>query len=416
MKRLFSTLFDLLILVFPLAGQKPVRDLKPTVILISVDGFRYDYFEKYKPENLNNLARKGVRARWMIPAYPSLTFPNHYTVATGLYPENHGIVGNTIYDPEFDAIFALSKREEVQNGRWWGGEPIWVTAEKQGQRAAAFFFPGTEAEIAGKRPTFWKEFDDKFPNPERVDQILKWLDLPAAERPTFYTLYFSDVDHAGHDFSPDSPEVGKAINNVDDALGRLIDGLKARRIFGKNVNLIIVSDHGMAVMNPTKAVILDDYFDLDTAVIAWSGQLVNIFPKNETETEKIYAALKAKPMNGANCYRKAEFPARFHYQNSRRIAPVVCLAEDGWFLTSRDKFDAEKARAQAVKNMKGAHGYDNNLESMRAIFVGHGAAFKKKIAVEPFENVHVYNIMTKILGLTPAPNDGNMKAAQNVLK
>ncbi len=255
--KLFTLLFLLLTAnSFNLAQAKAIKDLKPTVILISVDGFRYDYFEKYKPENLNNLARKGVRARWMIPAYPSLTFPNHYTVATGLYPENHGIVGNTIYDPEFDAIFALSKREEVQNGRWWGGEPIWVTAEKQGQRAAAFFFPGTEAEIAGKRPTFWKEFDDKFPNPERVDQILKWLDLPAAERPTFYTLYFSDVDHAGHDFSPDSPEVGKAINNVDDALGRLIDGLKARRIFGKNVNLIIVSDHGMAVMNPTKAVII----------------------------------------------------------------------------------------------------------------------------------------------------------------
>ncbi len=170
------------LLQFYAFSQSLVRDLKPTVILISLDGFRYDYLDKYSPPTLNQLAKDGVRAKWMIPSFPTKTFPNHYTVATGLYPEHHGIIENNIWD--FGVTFGLGKREEVQNSRWWLGEPIWVTAEKQGLRAGAFFFPGTEAEIAGKRPTFWKQYDGKIPNNDRVDQILTWLDLPRGRTPT----------------------------------------------------------------------------------------------------------------------------------------------------------------------------------------------------------------------------------------
>ena len=173
-----------------MAAQERIRDLKPTVILVSIDGMRFDYLEKFQPPALNELARTGVRAKWMIPSFPTKTFPNHYTIATGLYPENHGIIENNIWD--FGVTFSMGKREEVQNARWWLGEPIWVTAEKQGLRAGAFFFPGTEAEIAGRRPTYWKEYDGKVTHEERVDQILRWIDLPLAERPRIYTLYFSD--------------------------------------------------------------------------------------------------------------------------------------------------------------------------------------------------------------------------------
>ena len=262
-------------------GQKPIKDLKPTVILISFDGFRYDYIDKYKPKTLNKLAKNGVRAKWMIPSFPTKTFPNHYTIATGLYPEHHGIIENNIYD--FDTVFSLGKREEVQNPRWWLGEPIWVTAEKQGQRAGAFFFPGTEAEIAGFRPTFWKNYDGKIPNETRVDTILSWLDLPVAERPTIYTLYFSDIDDAGHGFSPDSEETGKAVKEVDEDLKRLVDGLKKRKIY-KKVNLIIVSDHGMAAVKPENSVILDELFDFEeTERILWTGEIVQIFPKENKE-------------------------------------------------------------------------------------------------------------------------------------
>ena len=285
--------------------SKSIKDFRPTVILISLDGFRGDYLEKYEPPNLRSLAREGVQAKWMIPAFPSKTFPNHYTIATGLYPQNHGIVENNVFDKGFNAMFTMSKREEVQNGRWWLGEPIWITAEKQGQKSAPYFWPGSEAEIAGTRPTYWKPYDGKVPNDERVDTILSWLDLPLSERPTFLGLYFSDVDNAGHDFSPEAIETRDAVLKVDKELGRLIDGLKARGLF-EQVNLIIVSDHGMAPQDPNNAIILDELFDSNLADrIIWTSEIVSIFPK-EGKEDAIYKALKAKIPPQAKVYRKAE--------------------------------------------------------------------------------------------------------------
>lgn len=406
----------LLLIVCPaFAKTRAIRDLQPTVLLVSIDGFRYDYLEKYQPKNLKRLAKNGVRAKWMTPAFPSLTFPNHYTIATGLYPEHHGIVGNNIFDPEFDDTFALNKREAVQDKRWWGGEPVWATAEKQHQRAAAYFFPGSEAEIAGVRSTFWREFDDKFPNEKRVAQILEWLDLPAAERPRFLTLYFSDVDHAGHDFSPDSTEVATAVRSVDDRIGELIKGLKARRIFNK-INLIIVSDHGMASVPPDQYVILNDYFDASKAArIVWGSEVTNIFADADAANE-IYKNLTAQPVQHAGCFRKTDVPARFHFNGNRRIGAIVCIADAGWRIKSRESYDKDKSENKLPTTVKGAHGYDNELESMRATFIAHGAAFKQKIVVEPFQNTDVYNIMTKILNLTPAPNDGDPATANRVLR
>lgn len=417
-KTRFQSTFLLLFLLLlsshsAFAQVKPIEDLKPTVILISLDGFRYDYLWKYKPENLNYLARNGVRARWMIPSFPSKTFPNHYTVATGLYPQNHGIIENNIYDREFDAVFGLSKREEVQNSRWWFGEPIWVTAEKQGQKAGAFFFPGTETEIKGVRPTFWKEYDGKIPNEERVDTILSWLDLPQTERPTLYTLYFSDVDDAGHGFSPDSVETKNAVQTVDAMIGRLIEGLRARKVFGK-VNLIITSDHGMATVNQNNAVILDELFDTNLAErILWTYEIVQIFPK-EGKEEEIYKTLKAK-LTHAKIYRKAEIPKRFHYNNSSRIAPLIISTDEGWITTNRKRFEELKEKENFQKP-KGGHGYDNQLKSMRATFIAYGNAFRKRTVIAPFQNIHIYNMMTKILGLKPAPNDGNFSMANMVLR
>nr|MDQ3323217.1 ectonucleotide pyrophosphatase/phosphodiesterase [Acidobacteriota bacterium] len=310
------------------SAEEPIKDLKPTVILISLDGFHPRYLEKFKPPVLNELAKKGVRAKWLIPAFPTKTFPNHYTIATGLYPEHHGIIENNIYDAGFDALFGLSRTEEVQNARWWLGEPIWVTAEKQGQRAGAFFFPGTEAPITGVLPTFWKKYDGKIPNSERVDTILSWLDLPQKARPTLYTLYFSDPDDAGHGFSPDSKETADAVQKVDGAVGRLVDGLKRRKI-DKKVNLIIVSDHGMATVDQRNAVFLDDAFDLSKAGrILWTGEIVQIFPKAGAQRE-IIDNLQSK-ITRAQCWEKADVPARFHYNDSPRIAPVVCSADEGW--------------------------------------------------------------------------------------
>lgn len=407
----------LLLTAPPLFAQnlrQPIKNLKPTVLLISIDGFRPDYLDKYSAPTLKMLADRGVRAKWMTPAFPSLTFPNHYAIATGLYPDHNGIVANNIYAPEFNETFSMSKREEVENGRWWLGEPIWVTAEKQGQRSAAFFFPGTEAEIAGKRPSIWKPFDDNFPNFERVDTVLSWLELPREERPTMITLYFSDVDHGGHDAGPDSDNVKQAIAKVDESLNRLIEGLKSRGIFDR-VNLIIVSDHGMARIDPRQFILLDDYFDLSHAQqIAWNGAMVHIFPKSGME-ETIYSSLKSKAPN-VSVWRKSELPARFHYGTSQRIGGIVVLANEGFGMTSRERFRPPQPASDGSVSYRGAHGFDNQLESMRALFVAHGPAFRRSRVVEPFANVDVYNLMAKILKLKPAPNDGGMATARAVLR
>jgi len=395
------------------ARTKPIQDLQPTIILISLDGFRADYLDKYAPANLNDLANGGVRARWMTPSFPSKTFPNHYAIATGLYPQNNGIVENNIYDSQSKVVFSMGNRKEVQDGRWWLGEPIWITAEKQGQKAAPFFFPGSEAEIAGTRPTYWKPYDGTMPNEARVDQVLAWLDLPVGQRPTFLSLYFSDVDDAGHRYSPDASETKNAVLKVDEQLGRLIDGLKARGIFTQ-VNLIIVSDHGMATVDNNHAILLDELFNTDLAEkILWTHEIISIFP-NAGKEDEIYATLKAKLPPQATVYRRAEVPARLHYSDSPRIAPLLVLPAEGWIVTDRKWFDERQAKGE-MNHLKGSHGYDNQLESMRAIFIAHGAAFKQGKVIDGFENVQVYNIMCQILGLKPAPNDGKFDVARAVL-
>jgi predicted AlkP superfamily pyrophosphatase or phosphodiesterase len=349
----------------------------------------------------------------MIPSFPTKTFPNHYTIATGLYPQNHGIVENSVFDRSFNAMLTMSNREEVQNGRWWLGEPIWITAEKQGQKSAPLFWPGSEAEIAGSRPTYWKPYDSGMANRARVDAVLSWLDLPLAKRPTLLGLYFSNVDSAGHEFSPDAAETRNAVIAVDKELARLIRGLKRRGIFSR-VNLIIVSDHGMATQDPNNTIIIDELFDTNLAErVFWTAEIVSIFPKPGRE-DAIYAALKAKLPPQAKVYRKSELPARLHYSNSSRIAPLLVLPDEGSSLSTRKRFDERKARGQP-NGMRGGHGYDNELASMRAIFIAHGPAFKKGAVIEPFENIHVYNVMTRILGLRPAPNDGDDSLATAAL-
>lgn len=414
-KNLFFVVFAFLI-AFPCFGyaQKPIRDLKPTVLLISIDGFRSDYIERYRPKYLKKLAEEGTRAKWMIPSFPTKTFPNHYTIATGLYPENHGITDNNMYDPEFDAEFKLGKREEVQNARWWQGEPIWVTAEKQGQTAGAFFFPGTETPIGGIRPAFWRTYDGDVPNTERVDTVLSWLDLPVAKRPTMLTLYFSDVDDAGHEFSPFGKETNKAVQEIDKIIGHLLNGLKKRKI-RDGINLIIVSDHGMTPVPRRNQIVLDEMFDVeDAARIFWVGEIVQIFPKAGRE-DSIYKSIKSKLGEHAKIYRKNEIPERYHYRNNRRIPPILVLPDEGWVLTTRERFEEAKAKPN-FEFSGGSHGYDNKLESMRALFIAHGPVFKKNFLSEPFQNIEVYNLMCRVLGLKPAPNDGDPMRIENFLR
>jgi predicted AlkP superfamily pyrophosphatase or phosphodiesterase len=390
-----------------------LKDLKPTIILISLDGFRYDYLDRYKPKVLNKLASEGVRAKWMTPSFPSKTFPNHYTIVTGLYPAHHGIVENNVYD--FGEIFKMDKRKEVQDPRWWLGEPIWVTAQKQGQIAASYFWVGSETEIEGVRPSMWREYSGKVAPQMRIDKALAWFDLPVEKRPTMITLYFSDTDDAGHEFSPESEEVDYAVQNVDSYIERLMEGLKARKIDQK-VNIIVVSDHGMAKVDSRNAVFLDDHFDTSDKNIAdpilWTNEIVQIFPKPGME-DKIMDGLKG--IQHTSCWRKKDIPERFHYKDGARVAPIICSSDEGWATTNHKRYN-DWAEDNNINQARGAHGYDNQIEAMRATFIAHGPAFKKHFVAEPFQNIQVYNVMTRILDLTPAKNDGNFDLANQILK
>ncbi|MFN0140494.1 MAG: ectonucleotide pyrophosphatase/phosphodiesterase [Pyrinomonadaceae bacterium] len=397
----------------PLIAQRPIRDLKPTVILISMDGFRYDYIDKFAPPTISRLAKQGVRAKWMIPSFPTKTFPNHYTVATGLYPQNHGLVENNVYD--FGTVFTMSKFDEVTNPRWWLGEPIWVTAEKQGQHSASYFFVGTGTEIAEHLPSYWRHYNGRVPPEMRVDKLLEWLDKPVHERPTMLTLYFSDTDDVGHEFGPDAEETKYAALNVDRYIERLMSGLRARRV-DKKANVILVSDHGMAAVDQRNSVIMDNLFDVDDKKIAdpvlMTGEIWQIFPKPGKED---YIIESLKDIKHATCWRKKDIPSRLHYSEGKRIAPIVCSADEGWFMTTKKRYDEQK-NSPDFAQVRGAHGYDNRYQSMGATFVAHGPAFKRRYLAEPFANVEVYNVMCKILGLTPAKNDGNIANVRGMLR
>ena len=396
-----------------LSAQRPIKDLKPTVILISLDGFRYDYLDRFAPPTLNALAKDGVRAKWMIPSFPTKTFPNHYTIATGLYPEHHGIVENNIWD--FGKKFSIDKTQRVEESQWWWGEPVWVTAEKQGQHSAAYFFPGTNTKIENVLPSATRRYNGKVPNEMRVDKLLSWFDQPAATRPTMLTLYFSDTDDAGHEFGPDAEETKYAALDVDTDIARLMAGLKARKI-DRKVNVIIVSDHGMATVPQQNYIMMDDFFDIKDQKISdpilTTGEIWQIFPKPGKEN---YVMDRLKNIQHSTCWRKKDIPARLHYNEGRRIAPIICSSDEGWYMTDRERLDKDKEMVDFPR-IKGAHGYDNKYQTMMATFIAHGPAFKKGYTAEPFENVEVYNLMCKILGLKPAQNDGDLDRVKKMLK
>ncbi|MFQ5570353.1 MAG: ectonucleotide pyrophosphatase/phosphodiesterase [Rhodothermales bacterium] len=381
--------------------------LAPTIILVSLDGFRWNYLDQYAPPVLTRLAAEGVRAERLIPVFPTKTFPNHYTLVTGLYPEHHGIVGNSMYDPDFDISFRMSDREAVQDERWWRGEPIWITLENQGQKSAPFFWVGSEVEIQGVRPSYWMPFDESIPAAERVEQILTWLDLPPDQRPTFLTLYFSDLDSKSHRFGPDSNETVQAVRDVDRYLGRLVDGLEQRGLY-HHVNLIVVSDHGMVATSSERVLILDDYIDLDDVHLVTTDPVVMLRPV-EGKMEAVYNALKAAPH--LSVYRREEIPDELHYRAHRRITPIVGIADEGWRIATRNAYTRNPSRFDG-----GMHGYDHRLVSMHTLFVARGPAFAQGLTVEPFANIHVYPLMTSILGVEPAPNDGDLGAVRHLLR
>jgi predicted AlkP superfamily pyrophosphatase or phosphodiesterase len=368
----------------------------PLTILISIDGFRSDYLQRGLTPAIAALAADGVRAQAMHPSFPSLTFPNHYTLVTGLRPDRSGIVDNTMEDPKKPGVtFSMGKADISHDPFWWDeSEPLWVTAEKAGIRTATMFWPGSDLAIRGVQPHDWKMYDKKFLADQRVDQVLAWLDRPPAERPRFVTLYFDEVDTWGHNAGPDSPEVNAALARTDAAVGRLLAGLKAKGLF-ETADLVIVADHGMAPTSAERVTYLDDLLPLADVHAVGLGPVAGLraMPGHEDEVAK--ALLTPRPH--MTCWRKADVPARFHYGHNPRVAPFVCLAETGWVIGTK---------GHAVN--KGSHGFDPADPLMNALFVAHGPAFRKGTVLPAFDNVDVYPLLAALVGVAPQPNDGHL--------
>ena len=381
-------------------------DFRPTVLLISLEGFRWDYQEQADTPNLDRLVATGVKAQALIPVFPTASMPNLYSLVTGLYPENHGIVSDLMYDPVFDATYDARILETVDEGRWYEGEPLWVTARKQGLNSATLFWPGSDAEIQGRQPAYVQGDADGRSRSEWVDQVLAWVDLPLDRRPAFMALSLILGDVSGR-MDPHSPALSMAIQQIDSTLGQLFHGFVQRGVMEK-IDIVIVSDHGMTQTDSTQVIFLDDYVELDQAgVIDWSPILG--LRHDEGVQEDIYNALKGAHPH-LQIYRREEVPFRLHYSNHYRIPPIVGLADVGWSITTHELYAADPAPFGT-----GSYGYDPRYPAMRGIFIARGPSFQNGLVVEPFQSIHIYNLITRVLGLAPAPNDGKLDSVSAML-
>ncbi len=393
------------------AAQDEAR--APVTILVSIDGFRADYLDRGVTPNLNALAAKGVHAA-MRPSYPSKTFPNHWTLVTGLRPDRSGIVANTMEDSQRPGeTFTM----ETDDPFWWNGsEPLWVTAEKAGIRTATMFWPGSNVAVGGvrakdwphdisggTRPEDWQQFNMAVNNSQRVNAVLDWVRRPAAIRPKFVTLYFDTIDTAGHTYGPGDPRTTAAVADIDRTIGDLVQGLDAMR---QPANLVIVADHGMAEVSKDRTVALDqlanpaDYRVVEASTFASLAAV----PGHEAALE---AAL-LKPHDHITCWRKADIPARLHYGTNPRIPPYFCMMETGWL--------AVKSAGAKISD-HGNHGYDNAAPEMAALFVASGPAFRAGGTLPGFDNVDVAPLVRDLLGLPPGTGlDGDDAPFRGVLR
>lgn len=378
----------------------PAGFLRPPLIIFSVDGFRASYMKegaKVMP-NINKLRTCGTHAPYMRPVYPTKTYPNLYTLATGLYPESHGIVGNSMYDPVFDANFSLRSREKF-NPRWWGGQPLWITAEKQGLKAATFFWPVT------------------IPYQRRVLTVLQWLHLPENERPYVYALYSEQPDQTGHKYGPFSTELTNQLKEIDVIVGMLMDGLKQMKLH-RCVNIIFVGDHGMEEATCERTEFLNSYLNNVDDFIFLPGSLGRLRTKNNLpkhDPKVVVANLTCKkPDQHFKPYLKQYLPKRLHYANNRRIEDIHLLVDRKWHV-ARKPVDVYKKPTKGCI-FQGDHGYDNKFSSMQTVFVAYGPTFKYKSKVPPFENIELYNVMCDLLGLKPAPNNGTHGSLNHLLR
>ncbi len=406
MKRFFAIFWIIASgVLFTLSNSVRAQDKASTdsyVLLISLDGFRWDYPNIYSTPNINVFGNSGVRAQSLISCYPSKTFPNHYSIATGLHPDHHGIVNNSFYDEEL-GYYRLGDRKSVENGKFYGGEPIWVTAEKQGVKTASFYWVGSEAPVQGIQPTYWKRYAQKVPFVQRVDTVLKWLSLPVDQRPRLVTFYYHEPDWVSHDFGPVSPQTQKVVEQLDSLIGYFLNRLAELPIAG-NLNIIILSDHGMTEISTERVVNLSEYFNKDIFKYISGGNPVYTLQPLPENYREVLTKLKSIPH--LKVWERNEIPKRYVYGDNPRVNDILVEAELGWSVTwSHDK----------ESYTGGTHGYDNLIPDMQGIFYARGPAFKSGYVHPSFYNVNVYSIIANILNLKPAKTDGSLDEVAGML-
>lgn len=392
------------------------QDKKPVVILISLDGFRYDYVERFQPENLSRFISEGTAAKGLIPSFPSKTFPNHYTIATGMLPEHHGLVDNAFYEPFKNQVYTMGNREVVQDGYWYGGTPIWVWAEQNGIKSASYFFVGSEAPVQGVRPTYYYDYDGSVANLTRIAKVFEWLQLPEEDRPRMITLYFSDMDDTGHRYGPSNDaELKKTLTRLDRELGALFEGLKS---FEEEIHVILVSDHGMADVKKEQLINLDQLTQGIEARVVNNGALAHLHLKNPSEKENVIKQLKERSPDIAiddlrtneNYTDISKFP--------QRVGDLVILPKLGYYLADeRGMVRYQNNAARFKTDVFGEHGFSPRNQEMWGIFYAKGPLIKSGTTIEPFQNIHIYPLLCQLLGL-PIPDgiDGKKEVLNPVLK
>jgi predicted AlkP superfamily pyrophosphatase or phosphodiesterase len=385
----------------------PSNYKKPYVILISADGFRADFTEKYDARFLQSIQQVGVRAKYMQPSYPSVTFPNHYTIVTGLYPSHHGLVDNTYIDKATNKQYSMSNKQMVSEGKWYGGTPLWVLAEQQKMLSASFFWVASEADIQGIKPTYHYIYNEKTKIETRIQAVKNWLMLPEDRRPHMITFYFPDVDHDAHTYGPEDQRVKPSVQFVDNSIRALQAALAPLNL---PINYIFVSDHGMTTVDVDNTIGLPAAVDKNYFNVPWSDALLHLYAKDSSKIESTYQALKKE--TNFTTYKLDETPAHWHYKKAddwhNRLGDLILVPN-----TIHQVFNLGTR-----KPTPGKHGFDNKEVDMRASFMAWGPAFKKGLLIDGFENVHVYPLVAKILGLQVDEQkiDGRLKVLEPILK
>jgi predicted AlkP superfamily pyrophosphatase or phosphodiesterase len=392
------------------------QENQPVVILISLDGFRYDYVKRFRPENLTRFIEGGTATEGLIPSFPSKTFPNHYTIATGMLPEHHGLVDNAFYEPFKNQVYSMGNREIVQDGYWYGGVPIWVWAEQHGIKSASYFFVGSEAPVKGVRPTYFFNYDGNIPNLTRISKVFEWLQLPEEDRPRMITLYFSDMDDTGHRFGPSNDEeLKKTLTKLDYELGALFEGLKS---FDQEIHVILVSDHGMADVKKENLINLDLLTQGIEARVVNNGALAHLHLKNPSEKDQVIKLLLERSdhvtiddlVKNENYTDVSKFP--------QRVGDLIILPKLGYYLADeRGMVRYQNNSARFKTDVFGEHGFSPRYREMWGIFYANGPKIRSGFKIPPFQNIHIYPLICQLLGL-PVPDeiDGKKEVLAPVLK